>query len=169
MRTIYTEGQKIGECFFIEEIEPNGYIRRAIFKCQCGEIFKSQINNVKSKKQISCGCKKKERIGSLRRTHGLSLINGKRRAEFNIYNSMIARCYRKTDYHYKWYGVRGITVCERWRNSFGNFIEDMGFKPDKKLSLDRIDNDLGYSKENCKWSTQKEQCNNRRNSLKYKQ
>ncbi len=79
---------------------------------------------------------------------------------YNIWKAMRQRCMNKNSYDYKWYGGRGITICERW-NVFSNFFDDMGHKPEGK-SLDRIDNDKGYELDNCRWSTQKEQVNNSR-------
>lgn len=74
---------------------------------------------------------------------------------------MIQRCTNPNAKNYKWYGARGISVCERWLNSFEAFAADMGERPDG-LSIDRIDNDGNYEPGNVKWSTQSEQVRNSR-------
>lgn len=79
------------------------------------------------------------------------------------WRNMINRVFYKKCDAYKYYGGRNISICKRWLK-FENFLEDMGEKPNKK-SLDRINNNKGYYKENCKWSTHKEQCNNRRSNV----
>jgi hypothetical protein len=76
---------------------------------------------------------------------------------------MKSRCFNKNNERYDDYGGRGITVCKRWLK-YSNFLKDMGPKTNRELSLERLNNNKGYSKSNCKWATRKEQCNNRRTS-----
>lgn len=80
---------------------------------------------------------------------------------YRTWSDMKTRCYNKNHKYFGRYGGRGITVCDEWLASFEAFLKDMGRKPSPKHSLDRIDNDMGYSKENCKWSNISEQQSNR--------
>lgn len=84
---------------------------------------------------------------------------------YNSYRMMMDRCYRKNAANYKYYGGRGITVCLEWHdpNIFKIWAESSGYR--KGLTIDRLDADGNYCPENCKWSTQKQQCNNRRNTV----
>jgi hypothetical protein len=87
--------------------------------------------------------------------------------EYGIWAAMKQRCYLQTSTVYEFYGGRGIKVCERWLNSFPNFLEDMGLKPSPKHSLDRIDNNGNYEPNNCKWSTDEQQNRNRRSNRNF--
>lgn len=84
---------------------------------------------------------------------------------YTTWQDMLSRCENKNNVRYKNYGGRGIKVCEAWRSSFLTFLKDMGERPEKK-TIDRINNDLGYYKENCKWSDYFEQNRNTRHNRK---
>lgn len=131
----------------------NKYETSAMFRCECGVEKRVSVHAVKSGKTKSCGCLRITKA----KTHGMSKI-----PEYAIWVAMKARCYNESSKDYKDYGGRGITVCDRWISSFTNFIEDMGVRKEKGLTLDRRNNDEGYSPENCKWVTASEQACNKR-------
>jgi len=167
----YIKGEIIGGFEFVEEVERKTYrgnsLRSGIFICPiCNDKIKRTFKYINRKRKIvCCGC-----IKPIKK-HGhcvKKIINGKikwRSDEFVAWKGIKARCYNKNEKFYYNYGERGITMCDRWINSFENFLSDMGFRPSKKHSIDRIDNNGNYEPSNCKWSTHKEQCNNKRNTI----
>ncbi len=130
--------------------------------CICGNKTIVRKPHFLSKHTKSCGCYKKELIGKLNRTHGL-----RKTRTYRCWFNMKTRCNNKNTLNFKDYGGRGITVCDEWINSFEIFLENMGVCPSNNHSIDRIDVNGNYCKENCKWSTIIEQNNNKRNNIKY--
>lgn len=136
--------------------------------CQCGKrkVFCGQT--LRAGKVRSCGCLQRALTSKRRKTHGATLAGKAHWPEYGIWDQMKNRCYRPTVDSFRFYGARGIQVCDRWRfgedgkSGFECFIADMGRRPNPELSLDRRDNNGNYCKDNCRWATKAEQSANRR-------
>jgi len=124
--------------------------------CQCGADAICRVDHLIRGSSRSCGCLREE----LRTKHGLS-----RSGEHHVWKTMRQRCSNKNNRDYPFYGGRGITVCQRWMQSFEAFYSDMGPRPSSNHSIDRINNDDGYHPDNCRWVTHTEQCSNRRSCV----
>jgi len=157
-------GQRFGRLVAMHAMPPKkkGGSTRWLCRCDCGNEVIIRGGGIKNGCSKSCGCLTKEAASNRFKTHGES--NKNKSAEYRCWQHIKTRCTNKKSEHYMDYGGRGIAVCERWIK-FENFLEDMGRRPSTSHSIDRIDNSKGYSKDNCKWSTKKEQSSNTRNNV----
>lgn len=129
--------------------------------CDCGVEKDVPGYSLLSGDAKSCGCYKNEALLNRVVTHGHSKTR-----TYHIWCAMKQRCYTESSVGYSNYGGRGITVCDRWRDCFENFLADMGECPSDKHSIDRIDTNGNYEPSNCRWATAKVQGNNTRRNVR---
>lgn len=153
-------GQKFGMLTTISKCGKNNYGHtKWLCLCSCGQISVVLDCSLKSGNTKSCGCFARNNAA----THGHTCSNKESRI-YRTWRSMIGRCTNPSNSKYPIYGGRGINVCKQW-TKFSNFLVDMGEPPTNKHSIDRIDNNSDYCKENCRWATSKQQNRNKRNNL----
>lgn len=169
-RLIDLKGKRFGELKVIKRYHENDKYNKPqwLCRCSCGKEVVVLGNNLRLGYSKSCGCVTRQRVIESLTTHGFS-IGGKAQRFYRIWAGMIQRCNNPNHSAYLDYGGRGIDVCESWFN-FETFKNDMHDdylnhvkeNGEKNTSIDRIDNNKGYSPDNCQWTTQNKQVINTR-------
>lgn len=158
-------GQTFGYLTATKFAGTNGHHALWAFRCRCGETVTksgtSVTREVRRGGTPNCGCSTGDLMAAKLRTHGMS-----KHPAFAVWRSMLDRCRLPSHRAWENYGGRGITVCERWQESFENFWQDMGHSYSTGLDLDRRDNDSGYTPENCRWVPRRTNTMNKRNTVR---
>lgn len=154
---------RFGKLTVVGDARASNHQRRVWVRCDCGSPEKAVVlAQLRRGSTTSCGC-----YHRAIRLHGLSTRHGDSRhgavaAEYRCWEGMKKRCLNPNSAHFRHYGGRGIKVCDRWLNSYENFLADLGRRPSPKHSLDRVDVDGNYEPDNCRWATHSQQMKNRR-------
>jgi hypothetical protein len=147
-------GQRIGRLTVLRRAEAPGRGKHPfamwLCRCDCGTETMVRGAHLRSGHTLSCGCYGRE-TGFSSATHG-HLRGYRTTPEYRAWVAALARCYRTEHDSYRWYGGKGVRVCNRWRDDFAAFLADMGLKPAPHLILCRKDKDGDYEPENCEWS-----------------
>lgn len=137
------------------------HLDRRTIQRRC-KVLGFSASNTSRGRRLLLSAEQLEVIAKYGRHNGPFRSRGINRRTYKSWNGMVRRCTNPRHRSYAYYGGRGISICERWLNSFENFLADMGIRPDH-LTLDRIDNDGNYEPGNCRWATKSQQVRNRRN------
>ena len=164
-------GERFGRLVAVKRVaSPNRFIYWQ-FRCDCGQLYSTNLNKVRGGWIKSCGCFRREKLLEGRMKLHLSNSTHKmsRTPEFKIWREILQRCTNPNSKNWDNYGGRGIKICQRWLK-FENFYLDMGSRPlgvigkRPEFSIDRIDNDGNYEPSNCRWGTREQQYASRRNA-----
>jgi hypothetical protein len=147
-------GRRFGRLKVLKRAHPakNGGSPVAMWLCRCDCGTKTIVrgSSLRNGRTVSCGCYGRQ-TGLVNTTHG-HLKHYRSTPEYNAWRTMLAHCYSPANDKYRWYGAKGIAVCDRWRTKFATFLADMGPKPAPHMILSRLDKEGDYEPQNCEWA-----------------